>query len=159
METTRREFVLVSRELAGTDARRVVTVRITGGITMTNTSTNTNPYAPTNDDENGPDVALVFTTVELRALGLPFRCDGGRIVEDQSISLAEDVRDPREYRFVTWELNGQGYGVQYSRPVDVPIGQLFEPWPDETEATATLYDEAEMGVFRQRFATTTPSKH
>jgi hypothetical protein len=112
------------------------------------------------DDENVtpeelPEAGRFMSVETLRAMGLPFACNTGEVIQDQSLTLAEELHDAeRESRLVYFTFTENGntlYGsVQYTRPVDCAITATFEPWPDESDAFVTLYDADDMGKLRVR---------
>lgn len=113
-----------------------------------------------NNDENVapeelPEAGRFMSVETLRAMGLPFACNGGEVIQDQSLTLAEEVcgaeRESRLVYFAFAENGNTLHGaVQYTRPVDCAITATFEPWPDESEAFVTLYDSDDMGKLRVR---------
>ncbi len=103
------------------------------------------------DPEDGPEAARMVNVSALREIGLPFRCVGGKVVQDQSLTLAEELHEvDRESRLVYFEHAGEYCSVQYSRPVDIAISAEFEPWPDEESVLVTLYDMNEFGKLCMR---------
>lgn len=96
-----------------------------------------------------PVAARMVSAEQLEALGLPFRCAGGAIVEDRCTSVAEDD-DDLESRTVLYRLNGECLSVDYTRPTETPIGERFEPWPQDGAVLVTLYDENADGVWHIR---------
>lgn len=107
------------------------------------------------EPEELPEAGRYMSVDTLRAMGLPFSCNGGEVIQDQSLTLADELHDAeRESRLVYFTFPEDGntlYGsVQYTRPVDCAITATFEPWPDESEAFVTLYDADDMGKLRVR---------
>jgi hypothetical protein len=89
-----------------------------------------------------PEAKRAMKTADLRALGLPFECKGGRVLQDHSTSDPEEQSsEEREPRIVYWQKGGEFFSVDYTRPTDIAIASTFDPWPDEDEAFVTLYDE------------------
>jgi hypothetical protein len=100
-----------------------------------------------------PEAARMMRTAELRSLGLPFRCDGGEIVEDYSTESTDDLdedNDDREARIVLFKFGGECMSVGYTRPIDVAISAKFEPWPGRDAVLVTLHDENEDGSWTMR---------
>lgn len=100
-----------------------------------------------------PEAARMMRVRELRALGLPFQCAGGAIVEDCPTGSGDDVdadHDNRELRRVLFKLGDECMSVDYTRPIDIAITAKFEPWPTETELLVTLYDEDDDGNWHMR---------
>jgi hypothetical protein len=100
-----------------------------------------------------PEAARMMRTMQLRDLGLPFRCDGGKIVEDRPTESSEDIDeddDDREARVVLFKLGGECMSVEYTRPIDIAITSKFDPWPEEDEVLVTLYDEDRDGAWHMR---------
>lgn len=89
-----------------------------------------------------PEATRIVKVDDLRALGLPFKCEGGTILQDHSVSDPEEQHtEEREPRIVYWQRGGEFCSVEYTRPTDVAIGAQFDPWPDEDDAFVSLYDE------------------
>jgi len=100
-----------------------------------------------------PEAARMMRTAELRSLGLPFRCDGGEIVEDCPTEAGEDIDaddDDREARRVLFRFGDECMSVDYTRPIDISISAKFEPWPNDEAALVTLYDEDPDGNWHMR---------
>jgi len=100
-----------------------------------------------------PEAARMMRTAELRALGLPFKCDGGEIVEDYSTKSMDEIdkdNDDREARIVLFKFGGDCMSVEYTRPTDIAISARFEPWPDEGAVLVTLHDEDDDGNWHMR---------
>lgn len=123
-----------------------------------NTTTNELPEAGDGiEPEEFPDAGRTFKTSYLRDLGLPFRCDGGEVYQDHSLTLADELHDcDRESRLVYFRLGNEDFSVQYTRPVDCAISATFDAWPDEDEAFATLYDRDTMNKLRVREVAAAP---
>jgi hypothetical protein len=103
------------------------------------------------EPEELPEAGRLMKASYLRELGLPFRCDGGEIYQDHSLTLAEELHDEdRESRLVYFRVGDEHLSVQYTRPVDCAISATFEPWPDEEEVFVTAYDKDQMGLLRMR---------
>ena len=107
-----------------------------------------------------PEAKRTVDTAELRALGLPFRCTGGTILQDHSTSdPAEQASEEREPRIVYWQKNGEFCSADYTRPTNIPIGAAFDPWPDEVETFVTLYDEEDGELCAREVGDETPAMH
>ena len=107
------------------------------------------------EPEELPEAGRYMSVDTLRAMGLPFSCNGGEVIQDQSLTLADELHDAeRESRLVYFTFPEDGntlYGsVQYTRPVDIAITQTFDAWPEDTEAFVTFYDADDMGKLRVR---------
>lgn len=105
------------------------------------------------EPDDVPEAARMMRVRELRALGLPFQCAGGEIVEDCATGSGDDVDaddDDRELRRVLFKLGDECMSVDYTRPINVAITATFEPWPTETELLVTLYDEDADGNWHMR---------
>jgi hypothetical protein len=116
------------------------------------------------EPEELPEAARMTSTFVLRELGLPFRCEGGSIMQDQSLALAEELHDSeRESRVVYFEYLRNGVkefaSVQYTRPVDISITTTFEPWPEDETVLVSLYDEDQFGKLRMREVGEEPPIH
>jgi hypothetical protein len=100
-----------------------------------------------------PEAARRMRVRELRALGLPFQCAGGAIIEDAPTESGDDIDaddDERESRRVLFKLGDECMSVDYTRPINIAITAKFEPWPNETELLITLYDEDADGNWQMR---------
>jgi hypothetical protein len=113
---------------------------------VTNDSRTESDLASDTAPNSGPPVCRIANPAELKALGLPFRCEGGRILQDQCINLDDEESSDREFRYVYFEHGGVFQGVQYSRPIDVPIVSEFDAWPNANEIlNVSFYDLDHLG--------------